>query len=216
MSAAYALLLILQMISLESYVENMKEGQEDIYFIGGENKESLLASPLIERLKKRGYDVLLFSNPMDEYVALHLGKFDGKYKLADVSKEGLKLDESDKEKQEEYKKEFEPLIDYLKETLKKQISNVEVSVRLSTSPCALVSASWGMSANLERIMKAQALADKNVRLYFFFLCFRGSEINNLVGYVQRWSQEGFGDQSSPPNHETTLSCRRERRAKRQH
>lgn len=77
------------MISLESYVENMKEGQEDIYFIGGENKETLLRSPLIERLKKRGYDVLLFTNPMDEYVAMHLGKFENKHKLTDVSKEGV-------------------------------------------------------------------------------------------------------------------------------
>lgn len=76
------------MISLEKYVESMKEGQEDIYFLGGENKEALLASPLIERLKRKGYDVLLFTNPMDEYVSLHMGKFDGKYKLTDVSKEG--------------------------------------------------------------------------------------------------------------------------------
>jgi len=149
-----------KMIGIESYVENMKEGQDEIYFIGGENKESLLKSPLLERLSKRGYDVLLFTNPMDEYVAMHLGKYDN-HKLTDISKEGLKLDESDKEQQENFKKEFEPLIDYLKETLKKQISSVEVSVRLSTSPCALVSSAWGMSANLERILKAQALSDKS-------------------------------------------------------
>jgi heat shock protein beta len=79
------------MISLESYVENMKSGQDDIYFIGGENKEALLRSPLLERLKRRGYDVLLFTNPMDEYVSLHLTKFDNQYKLTDVSKEGMPI-----------------------------------------------------------------------------------------------------------------------------
>jgi len=147
-------------VSLEQYVENMKEGQEAIYYLGGENKESLLNSPLLERLTKRGYDVLLLTAPIDEYVALHLGKFD-KYKLVDVSREGLTLDQSDKDKQAEYKKDFEPLIDYLKEVLKKQVSAVEVSIRLASSPCALVSTAWGMSANLERIMKAQALADKS-------------------------------------------------------
>ena len=108
------------------------------------------------------------------------------------------MDESDKEKQENYKQEFEPLIDYLKETLKKQISGVEVSVRLSTSPCALVSASWGMSANLERIIKAQALADKNVRSFF-----KRQDLCSL-GYVQHGCQEGFGNQSSSPYHEATL------------
>eukprot|EP01127_Copromyxa_protea_P001398 TRINITY_DN113_c0_g1_i4.p1 TRINITY_DN113_c0_g1~~TRINITY_DN113_c0_g1_i4.p1 ORF type:complete len:461 (+),score=151.32 TRINITY_DN113_c0_g1_i4:825-2207(+) len=149
-----------KMIGLETYVANMKEGQEDIYFIGGENKETLLRSPLLERLTKKGYDVLLFTSPMDEYVSMHLTKYDNNYKLIDISKEGLKLDDNDKEMQEIYKKEYEPLITYLKEVLQRQISSVEVSVRLSTSPCALVSASWGMSANLERILKAQAMADK--------------------------------------------------------
>jgi len=148
-----------QMISFETYVENLKENQQDIYFLGGENKETLTNSPLIERMTKRGYDVLLFTNPIDEYVAMHLGKFDG-HKLVDVGKEGLTLDKEDKDKQANYKKEFEPLIDYLKEVLKKQVSSVEVSIRLASSPCALVSTSWGMSANLERIMKAQALSEK--------------------------------------------------------
>jgi len=150
-------------IGFEEYIETMKEGQEDIFYLGGENSEALLNSPLLERLRKRGFDVLLFTDPLDEYVVMHLGKYDGKYKLVDVGKEGLKLDESDKEKQEAYKKKFEPLIDFLKDTLKKQVQSVEVSVRLSSSPAALVSSSWGMSANLERIVKAQALAEKQAQ-----------------------------------------------------
>ena len=109
------------MISFSDYVENKKEGQKDIYYLGGEHKESLLRSPLLERLQKKGYDVLLFTSPIDEYVAMHLTKFDGEYKLVDVGKEGLKLDDDEK-MQAAYKKEFEPLIDYLKEILKKSIS----------------------------------------------------------------------------------------------
>jgi len=147
-------------ISFETYIENMKEGQEDIFYLGGENKEALLNSPLLEGMKKKGYDVLLFTDPLDEYVSVHLGKYDNKFKLVDIGKEGLKLDESDKEKQEKYKKEFEPLISYLKESLKKHVSAVDISVRLSSSPAALVSSTWGMSANLERIVKAQAIAEK--------------------------------------------------------
>ena len=149
-------------LGFEDYVANMKEGQKDIFYLGGENKESLLNSPLLERLIKKGYDVLLFTDPLDEYVVMHLQKYDS-YKLVDVGKEGLKMDESDKEKQEKYKTLYEPLTDYLKDALKKHISAVEVSVRLSTSPCALVSSSWGMSANLERIVKAQAISEKQAQ-----------------------------------------------------
>eukprot|EP01126_Amoeba_proteus_P009557 TRINITY_DN1362_c0_g1_i1.p1 TRINITY_DN1362_c0_g1~~TRINITY_DN1362_c0_g1_i1.p1 ORF type:complete len:791 (-),score=170.74 TRINITY_DN1362_c0_g1_i1:127-2499(-) len=150
-----------KMISFDKYVESMKSGQTDIYYLGGENKAALLRSPLIERLTKKGYDVLLFTSAIDEYVAMHLSTYDTKYKLVDISKEGLKLDDEDKAKQEEYNTQFAPLSEYLKETLKKHISNVAVSFKLSTYPCALVSASYGMSANMERILKAQALAEKS-------------------------------------------------------
>jgi len=147
-------------IGFEEYVKNMKEGQKDIYFLGGENKEMLLNSPLLERIVKRGYDVLLFTDPIDEYLATNIQKYET-HQLVDISKEGLKLDDDDKEALQAYTEEYKPLTTYLKELLAKDISSVEISMRLSSSPSALVSAQWGVSANMERILKAQALGDKS-------------------------------------------------------
>ena len=80
--------MLLQPITFDQYVEKMKKGQEEIYYLGGESKEQVLSSPLLERLLKRGYDVLLLTAPIDEYCVNMLGKFDGKYTFVDVSKEG--------------------------------------------------------------------------------------------------------------------------------
>jgi len=143
-------------IGFEEYVKNMKEGQKDIYFIGGENKEMMLNSPHLEHLVKRGYDVLLFSDPIDEYLVANMQKFD-KHNLVDISKEGIKLDE-DKDILTQYKEQYTPLVTYLKDVLSENVQNVEVSTRLSRSPCALVSTSWQLSANMERIMKARPLS----------------------------------------------------------
>jgi len=151
-------------IGFEEYVKNMKEGQKDIYFLGGENKEMLLNSPLLERLVKRGYDVLLFTDPIDEYLATNIQKYDS-HQLVDISKEGLKLDDDDKESIQAYTEEYKPLTTYLKTLLSKEVSSVDISVRLSSSPAALVSNQWGVSANMERIMKAQALGEKEARSY---------------------------------------------------
>jgi len=150
-----------EQISLEHYVKDMKEGQKDIYFLGGENKESIISSPHLERLVKKGYDVLLFTEPVDEYWAGHVQKFED-HKFVDVSKEGLKLDDDDAEKLKALKEEFQPLTSYLSTVLKDSVQTVEVTSRLTSSPCALVSASWGMSANLERIVSSQPMNDKNV------------------------------------------------------
>jgi len=147
-------------VSFEEYVENMKKGQKDIYYLGGENKEVILQSPLLERLSKRGYDVLLMPDPVDEYTASTLGKYDGKFTLVDISKDGLKLEGEDKEKLQSLKDEYQPLTDYLKNVLEDRVSKVEVSNKLTKSPSALVSSTYGYSANMERIMKAQALRDK--------------------------------------------------------
>jgi len=146
-------------ISFEDYVENMKKGQEDIYYLGGETLESIRDSPLLEGLTKRGYDVLLLTEPIDEYCIGSLGKFDGKFTFTDISKEGIKLSASEEEKLNELKQQFEPLTDYLKEALSEKVSKVQVSLKLAKAPCVIVAQSWGYSANMERIMKAQALRD---------------------------------------------------------
>jgi heat shock protein beta len=148
------------LVSLEEYVEKMKKSQKEIYYLGGETKSSILQSPLLERLTKRGHDVLLLSEPVDEYMVGTLGKYDGKFSLTDISKEGLKLDGEDEEKQKNLKEEFSPLCDYLKEALSEKVSKVEISTKLTKSPCAIVTSSYGYSANMERILKAQALRDK--------------------------------------------------------
>ena len=142
-----------EFISLENYVKNMTEGQESIYYITGQNKQSLITSPFIEKLKQKGYNVLFFTDPIDEYMVQSVREYEGK-KLVDVSKEGIKFDEDELKKKEEDNKD---LITFLKDTLGERVQSVKVSDRLSNTPCVLVTAEYGWSANMERILKAQAL-----------------------------------------------------------
>merc|ERR1712146_231526 len=109
-----------ELTSLTDYVERMKKGQDPIYFLAGQDKDELLKSPLLERFQSRGIEVLLMTDPIDEYVTQNLAKFDGKYTLTGISKEG--------------------------------VNKVVLSKRLTTSPAALVSGSFGYSANMERIV----------------------------------------------------------------
>eukprot|EP01120_Amphizonella_sp_Union-15-10_P003058 TRINITY_DN1336_c0_g1_i1.p1 TRINITY_DN1336_c0_g1~~TRINITY_DN1336_c0_g1_i1.p1 ORF type:complete len:778 (+),score=226.61 TRINITY_DN1336_c0_g1_i1:117-2450(+) len=148
-------------ITFTQYVEEMKENQEGIYFLGGETKEMVLNSPFIEKLKKNGFDVLFMTEPIDEYTMQVLDKFDGKHKFINVSKENVKIDDEDDIKKSE--EEFKPLVEYLKKTLTGKVSKVKVTNRLTKTPCALVSSDWGMSPNMERIFKAQALSDQRAR-----------------------------------------------------
>merc|ERR1712087_671618 len=153
-------------ISLKEYVARMKEGQKDIYFITGENKAAVSASPFIEGLKKKGYEVLYLIDPIDEYVIQQLKDFEEK-KLRNCSKEGLDLedDEEEKKKLEEQKASFEGLCTLIKEVLGDKVEKVLVGTRMLESPCILVTSEWGWSANMERIMKAQALRDSSMSSY---------------------------------------------------
>jgi len=144
--------------TLEEYVERMKEGQTHIYFVGAGSKDEATKSPFVERLLKKGYEVLLLVEPIDEYCIQSLPEFDGK-KFQNVAKEGLEIDsgEDAKKKNEEMAKDLEPLLNWLKEdALKDKIEKAVVSQRLSSTPCALVASQYGWSGNMERIMKAQA------------------------------------------------------------
>ena len=140
-------------ISLDDYVKNMKEGQESIYYITGQNKETLITSPFIENLKENGYDVLFFTDPIDEYMIQNVKDYEEK-KLMDVSKEGLDFN---KEKLDKLKEENKEFIEFVKSTLDSRVTEVKISDRLKSSPCILVTAEHGWSANMERIIKAQAL-----------------------------------------------------------
>ncbi|XP_075945423.1 endoplasmin [Anarhichas minor] len=144
--------------SLEQYVERMKEKQDKIYFMAGTSRKEAESSPFVERLLKKGYEVIYLTEPVDEYCIQALPEFDGK-RFQNVAKEGVKFDESDKtkEKREALEKEYEPLTTWLKDKpLKDMIEKAIISQRLTNSPCALVASQYGWSGNMERIMKAQA------------------------------------------------------------
>lgn len=152
--------------SLKDYVSRMKENQKDIYYITGESREQVAHSAFVERLTKRGFEVLYLVDPIDEYAVQQLKEYDGK-KLVAVTKEGLELPEDEEEKKrfEELKSSFEPLCKVMKDILDKKVEKVTVSNRLVSSPCCIVTSQFGWSANMERIMKAQALRDNSTMGY---------------------------------------------------
>merc|ERR1712083_947224 len=152
--------------SLSDYVSRMKENQKDIYYITGESKEVVATCSFVERLKKKGLEVVYMTEPIDEYVVQQLKEFDGK-NLVSVTKEGLELpeDEEEKKKKEADKEKFEPLCKVMKDILDKKVERVVVSSRLVSSPCCIVTSQYGWTANMERIMKAQALRDTSTMGY---------------------------------------------------
>jgi len=155
-----------ELTSLKDYITRMQEGQEFIYYVCGETKSAVENSPFLEALKKKGLEVLLMSDPMDEYAMQQLKEFEGK-KFKNIAKEGLELskDEEEKKKLEELKKSSEELCKVIKDTLGEKVEKVVIGERLSTSPCVIVTGEFGWTANMERIMKAQALRASGMSSY---------------------------------------------------
>ena len=154
------------LISFKEYVSKMKEGQKGIYYITGESRAAVANSPFIESLKKKGYEVMFMVDPIDEYAVQQLKEYDGK-KLISCTKEGLELEETEdeKKKREEEKAKFESLCKLMKDVLGDKVEKVVVGTRIEDSPCVLVTGEHGWTANMERIMKAQALRDNSMTNY---------------------------------------------------
>ena len=182
------------LISFKDYVQHMKEGQKDIFYITGESRAQVAHSPFLEALRKRGYEVLYLVDPIDEYMVQQLKDYDGK-KLKSCTKEGLDLEETEEEKKqkEEEKARFEPLCKLMKDVLGDKVEKVVVSNRIDESPCVLVTGEYGWTANMERIMKAQALRDSSMSSYM--VSKKTMEINPKNAIIQELRNKAEVDQS---------------------
>merc|ERR1712051_938837 len=156
-----------------------------IYYITGESKQAVATSPFLEGLKQRGYEVLYLVDPIDEYMVQQMKEYEGK-KLVSCTKEGLDLDDTEEEKKqkEEEKARFEPLC---------KLEKVVVSHRISESPCVLVTSEHGWTANMERIMKAQALRDNSMTSYM--VSKKTMEVNPTNEIVKELRNKSEVDQS---------------------
>jgi HSP90 family molecular chaperone len=153
--------------SLDDYITRMKENQKGIYYVAGESEEQVKKSPFLENLIARDFEVLYLVDPIDEYAIQHLPEYES-HKIISASKEGLKFGdeaEDEKEKEKELTEQYTPVIDFLKEKLAGKVEKVVLSNRLANSPCVLVTGLYGWSANMERIVKAQALGDQSRQSY---------------------------------------------------
>ena len=184
-----------EMVSFKQYIERMKEGQKYIYYITGESKATVAASPFIEKLKNKGIEVLYLTDPIDEYCVQQLKDFEGK-QLKCCSKEGLDLEDTEDEKKafEELKTQYEPVCKKIKEILDTKVEKVVVGERLEDSPCVLVTSEFGWTANMERIMKAQALRDNSMTSYM--VSKKTLEINPKHGIVKELKAQLDKDQNS--------------------
>jgi heat shock protein beta len=148
--------------SLEAYVDRMKDDQKAIYYISGEDVSVLSVHPTIEKLKARGYEVFLLTDPLDEHAMQALGEFQS-HKISDTSRATLKMDESemDKKRQKAIELMYKPLLNWYKDLLGAQVEKVVISKRLENTVGAVVAGDYGWTANMERIMESQVFSNKD-------------------------------------------------------
>ncbi len=145
-------------VSLKQYVERMQEGQKDIYFITGTSRAMAENSPHLEVFRKKEFEVLFLTDPVDEWVVQALTEYDGK-KLKAIDRGDLELDSEEEKKEketkrEEARKQYQGILTFINEKLADRVKEVRFSSRLTESACCLVSDEYGMNANMERILKA--------------------------------------------------------------
>jgi len=168
-----------------------------IYYISGEDKESLLKSPSVEKLLSKDIEIIFMTDSVDEYTVQHLTEYEGK-RLINASREGLKLEdgEADKKREEQYKEMFKPFLDFAKDTLGKKVEKVQISKHLVQSPVVVLSADYGWTAQMEKVMKSQAFADQSK--FEFMKSKRMFEINPrhpmIVELNSRLSEKPEGDE----------------------
>lgn len=146
------------LISLDDYVENMGEKQNAIYYMASDSLQGAKTAPFLEKIVQKGIEVLYLIDPIDEVAIQNLQTYKEK-KFVDISKEDLELGDEDEVKDRETDQEYTLVCDWIKQQLGEKVAKVQVSKRLSTSPCVLVSGKFGWSANMERLMRAQTLGD---------------------------------------------------------
>nr|CAG4640643.1 EOG090X01EZ [Eulimnadia texana] len=193
--------------SLAEYVERMKDKQQSIFYIAGSSIEEVEGSPFVERLLKKGYEVLYLTEAVDEYCISALPEFEGK-KFQNVAKEGVELDEGDsaKAKLEELKTKFEPLTKWLTETaLKDQILRAEVGPRLAKTPCALITSRFGWTGNMQRIIASQTHSKANdVQRDYYLSQKKTMEINPRHPLIKQLLQRIESDSEDPVAKDTAL------------
>jgi heat shock protein beta len=156
-----------EIISLDEYVARMKENQKSIYFLAGESLEEVKNSPFLEKLQQRDFEVLFLTDAIDEYAIQHIKEYKDKT-LQNIAAQDLTFGDEDeaseKERWDAIVKNFEPLVKFLKTTLGNKVTEVQVGRRISVSPAVLVSPKYGISANMLRIMKGQALSNEHPQI----------------------------------------------------
>lgn len=155
------------LISLSEYVSRMPETQKEIYYLIGDRKEGIDSNPLLEAFRSKGYEVLLMTDPIDEFMMSSLTEFSEK-KFHDISRGDVDFEKTEDEKkaEESSKSEFKGLCEALQKTLDTDIKEVRISSRLKESPCCLVTSEDAMSSRMERMMEAmgQGKMEKSKRI----------------------------------------------------
>lgn len=151
-----------ELTSLDEYISRMKDDQDTILYLPGDTKSAILKSPILKKYTKKGYEVLLMPDPIDEYTTQHLSEYE-KRKVKSIAKEDVNIfdnDATEKQKQQKLKEMYKPLTDFFKKHLGKKVEKVAITNKLEDAPLFIFTSQFGYSAQMEKINKAQAFANQ--------------------------------------------------------